>query len=47
MKSLNETNELWMTEKENDNLESDAVVEACCYLGCCYNACSNSCVTSW
>lgn len=47
MKSLNDTNELWMSKKDNENSEEKIAVEACCYLGCCYNACSNSCVTSW
>lgn len=47
MKSLNETKDLWIAENDNENSEVKADVEACCYLGCCYNACSDSCVTSW
>lgn len=50
MKSLNATEELWISEtgiKAGEEKASETDVEACCYLGCCYIACSDSCVGSW
>lgn len=49
MKSLNETNDLWIN-KEDEKCEAyQTCFLSCCYNSCCHNTCCDDCcaVTSW